>query len=378
MDGNAQRDGSPSKRTSVQPLETKPQKSSPIGGWQARFHRPWRAEREVALNALANAGDEKLTRRATRIDCCCAWPVAIIKDDGDITFSPGRCRDRMCGLCCSRRSFEAAERLTPIVRAMNAARFMTLTLASSSDPLGGQITRMIDAFRALRRLKAWRGLVKGGVATLEITRNASTGEWHPHLHIIFDGSYYPQPVLKEQWHRLTGDSYIVDVRPIHDREKKTRYVAKYIGKPADFKGWEPSAIAEYATAMHGRRTIMTFGESHNIHVDTHDDGDRPKASRVLNSICLIVMQANAGDPDADQLIRALPHLGPTWAHWLGLPTQTDTITDPERRKTAACVIARADERASEWFQNGKPAWKKPENPPPRPIATRRLFSGLMV
>lgn len=378
MDDGTKRDNNTEDSSSVQPLETKAQKSCSIGGWQDRFHRPWRAEREAALDALANAGDEKLYSRSERINQCCAWPVAILTDDGDLAFSPGRCRDRMCGLCCSRRSHEAAERLTPIVQAMNAARFMTLTLASTDAPLGEEITRMIDAFRALRRLKQWRGLVKGGVATLEITRNATTGDWHPHLHIIFDGEYYPQPVLKEQWHRVTGDSFIVHLKPVHDREKKARYIAKYIGKPADFVDWPPAAIAEYATAMHGRRSIMTFGESHNVRVDKRDTGDRPKASRVLNSICLIVLQANAGDPDADQLVRALPHLGGQWAKWLGLPPIAEPITDPERRKTAACVLARADERAREWFENGKPAWKPPDPPPPKPQTTRSIFTQSML
>ncbi len=326
------------------------------------------------MEALAHSTDTRLVNRSFRLEQCCSWPVAVITDDGNVYLSPGRCRDRMCGLCSSRRSHEAGERLTPIVQAMNAPRLMTLTLKSSSLPLGMQLDRLVKAFRDLRRQKQWGGLVKGGVATIEITRNPSTNEWHPHLHVIFDGSYYPQQLLKEQWHQLTGDSYIVDVRPVHDCDKASKYVAKYVGKPANFVGWDLQSIEDYAAAMHGRRTIMTFGASHNIRVDLHDDGDRPKASRVLNALCHIVRQANKGDPDAMKLVRALPHLGPEWAKWLGMPCPDEFIEDLDRRKAAACMLATADEHARAWANNGSPPWMQPEPDVPKPTPLRSLFN----
>jgi hypothetical protein len=58
--------------------------------------------------------------------------------------------------------------------------------------------------------------VAGGIAVEEVTRNARTGEWHPHLHLVID-SALPEAVLQgklaELWAAVTGDSHIIDGRP---------------------------------------------------------------------------------------------------------------------------------------------------------------------
>jgi len=70
--------------------------------------------------------------------------------------------------------------------------------------------------RKLRRRGCSLDCVKGAVWSYEMKRGKNSGEWHPHLHMIALAEVGPNAHdLAEEWHNITGDSYIVDVRPIH-------------------------------------------------------------------------------------------------------------------------------------------------------------------
>ena len=75
--------------------------------------------------------------------------------------------------------------------------------------------------------------VEGAVYTLELT-NKGNG-WHPHCHMIALAASEPsQEALSAEWHRITGDSFIVDVRPIvGDPSEGFMEVFKYAVKFSD-------------------------------------------------------------------------------------------------------------------------------------------------
>lgn len=56
-----------------------------------------------------------------------------------------------------------------------------------------------------------------------------------HLHIVFEGDWIPQHEMVEIWQSLTGDSFIVDIRPVDSPGRASHYVTKYITKT---KEWE--------------------------------------------------------------------------------------------------------------------------------------------
>lgn len=314
------------------------------------------------LLALLRSGDPVLEKRGYRVRDCCCWPKAWVGDDGSFGLALGRCRDRLCPLCASCRSREAAAKIGEIALSMPSPRFLTLTLRSSADPLGGQLDRLFKAFRDLRRSVEWKRHVRGGVATLELTRNPATGHWHPHLHVLVDGHFFPQPVLKKAWLAVTGDSFIVDVRAVHDRHQAAKYVAKYVGKPANFEPWPERALCEYAAALHGRRTILTFGSCHNSNPAPRDTGDRPKATRILSNLMHVARMADAGHPRAQTLRSALARLGHSWCTVLGvqalLPGQEPDPPTP----ALLAELESMDRIAGDWAQSGQPDWE----PPPRP------------
>ena len=72
----------------------------------------------------------------------------------------------------------------------------------------------------------------GGFHSVEVT-NRGNG-WHPHVHMIWLCNDKPnQALLSKEWESITVDSYIVDVRPLHDPVEGFLEVCKYALKFSD-------------------------------------------------------------------------------------------------------------------------------------------------
>ena len=104
----------------------------------------------------------------------------------------------------------------------------------------------------------WTELCKadGAVYTLELT-NKGNG-WHPHCHMIVLAASAPsQSALSAEWHRITGDSMIVDCRPITgDPSEGFMEVFKYAVKFSDLTlpdNWHAAQI------LKGKRLLNSFG-----------------------------------------------------------------------------------------------------------------------
>jgi len=141
-----------------------------------------------------------------------------------------------------------------------AVRFITLTLKHDDTPLSPKLDRLLDCFDRLRRMSGWASRVTGGAAFIEVKHNDETSRWHPHLHVICTGSYFPHDDLKSLWLSVTGDSHIVDVRLVKDENTIARYVSKYLTKPGDNQLYRNhDALCEAIRALKGRRLVTTFG-----------------------------------------------------------------------------------------------------------------------
>jgi hypothetical protein len=115
--------------------------------------------------------------------------------------------------------------------------------------------------------------VQGGIKSIEVKRGKRSGQWHPHLHqvVIAPAGYLPdtspgcenaaQTAISHEWHQITGDSMIVDCRPISGVSdgsliKSLSEVFKYALKFADltyqdrYDAW---------SALAGRRLCDTWG-----------------------------------------------------------------------------------------------------------------------
>jgi hypothetical protein len=134
----------------------------------------------------------------------------------------------LCPFCAGRRGAKALgaylERWE-VVRAENAALrpfLVTLTVRDGAD-LEERVSHLRGAHQRLWKRRAdsrgfagsvMRG-VAGGVWSYEVKRGRGSGLWHPHVHGVWLAQVRPDPfALSAEWAELTGDSRIVDVRPI--------------------------------------------------------------------------------------------------------------------------------------------------------------------
>ena len=96
-----------------------------------------------------------------------------------------------------------------------------------------------------------------------MTRNARTGDWHPHLHLIVDADLPQavlQAVLRDLWASVTGDSFVLDVRPFQGATVAAdlRELCKYTAKISDIVD-SPLLVRTYLDYARRRRLIVTFG-----------------------------------------------------------------------------------------------------------------------
>jgi hypothetical protein len=101
--------------------------------------------------------------------------------------------------------------------------------------------------------------VVGAVWSYEVKRGKNSGSWHPHLHMIALAETMPdQEQLSQEWHNITGDSFIVDVRPISQEDPASGFVEvfKYACKFSD----QPPADTVHAwVTLASKRLLASSG-----------------------------------------------------------------------------------------------------------------------
>ncbi len=141
---------------------------------------------------------------------------------------------------------------------------VTLTVKNGDD-LAERVQHLRLSMRKMTesRRNALKGLISpnefsksaGGFHSIEVT-NRGIG-WHPHVHMIWLCSESPdQFKLSGDWQAITGDSYIVDVRPLHDPVDGFLEVCKYALKFSDLSLKDNYHAYE---VMSGMRLIDSHG-----------------------------------------------------------------------------------------------------------------------
>jgi hypothetical protein len=206
---------------------------------------------------------------------------------------------------------------------MDSPRFVTLTLRTQSDTLAESLERLRSGWKRLRQTKLWKQKCEGGVYSLEVTRGRGGDRWHPHLHILVDGSFIPQRELSDAWLKATGDSCIVDIRAVRSRRQIARYVSKYVAKGDEFAAWTLEQIAEYAQAMCGQRVIQTFGSLHGKVADPREEVEIDARHHQCISWGKIERYAREGFAPANRVYEIGPRCGVMWRVLTGRDADDD-------------------------------------------------------
>ncbi len=270
-------------------------------------HSGWSAQRRLTLTALEAAGFD--APRRNRFDQCGSSAFVLTTGGTDPVFriASNRCHDRFCVPCATEKRRIIAANLkenlpdTPL-------RLITLPLRGSSQSLVGVLVRLYACFRKLRGRLSSRGLLAGGIAFLEVTRNQRTCAWHPHLHVICQGRYVAQAWLRDLWLEITGDSFIVDIRLIRGPSEAAAYVLKYASKAISTKVWRnPAAFAEAIRALSGKRTFNTFGTWSGFNLSRVPETGLNW--EYLDTLPNLIRRYNSGETLAGAILRVLTNRG---------------------------------------------------------------------
>lgn len=271
-------DGSSALSSLVHPLET--QEQGPGLEWP-----PWaQAPREdfsiepvtrIESN-FRHSGWQPNRKRVWDAFCCIRvassrlWAFAhcgsgcwVEKSKDEIRIRANSCHDRWCMSCQRGNAFRLKQQIEPLINPADT-RFLTLTLRHSNTELKDQIDRLFRSLKELRRRPIWKQNVVGAIIVLEL-KIGRDDRWHPHLHCIIKGRWMDQKEISREWQRVTGDSSIVDIRPVKDQPEVAAYVTKYLTKPVSQDViTNPSRLKEAIEALKGRRLINASGCWKNV------------------------------------------------------------------------------------------------------------------
>lgn len=180
------------------------------------------------------------------------------------------CRTHLlCPLCAIRRGAKSLKAYSDRYLSIKLSKpslkpfLITLTVKDGED-LEERFKHLQDSQRELwkRRQRIYGSsldCVEGAVWSYEIKRGKNSGLWHPHLHMVALAEMSPsQVLLSNEWHGITGDSFVVDVRPITEDDHIGGFleVFKYAVK---FSDQPPKDTVHAWQTLGGKRLLGSAG-----------------------------------------------------------------------------------------------------------------------
>jgi hypothetical protein len=172
------------------------------------------------------------------------------------------------------RAFLRHRHVTPV--------HLVLTQTHKKETRKQSVKRINDAFKKLQRRSFWKGFFKGGTWSLEFTKDKN-GLHHTHLHIVaFRRKFFDIELLRSEWLAVTGDSHVLNLKPIQDIAAGLREVVKYVSKPLDIRRFGAADLKEFI-GLKNMRMFGTFGEFRDF-CKGFDPSDNDGATDDLESL----------------------------------------------------------------------------------------------
>ena len=201
-------------------------------------------------------------------------------ETGEIRIASNACHLRWCPVCSESRRNYIGFSVAEWLKVQKYPKLMTLTLKHRDQSLFCQITDLYRYFLQLRKLLPFRSIVSGGVWFFQIKQSEKSKEWHPHIHCVVTGKYFPRAYLRHLWLAVTGDSMITDIRSVKDPEGCALEVARYAAKPGPLHDLTLNHAVELVSVMHGRRICGTWGTGRAVSLCPPKCEDKDKWSSV--------------------------------------------------------------------------------------------------
>lgn len=153
------------------------------------------------------------------------------------------CKQRMCPMCqwrLSRMAFGKMAKIFDSIKNDYKFIFVTYTIRNVYDITQG-IDTIVKAHKKMLDRRTLKSVIRGSVRTIEVTYNADTKQWHPHLHCLYavDNDYFTNPQkykTTKDWVSIWRSVCKLDYDPVCYTEsvtglKAVSEVAKYVYKP---------------------------------------------------------------------------------------------------------------------------------------------------
>lgn len=236
-----------------------------------RYGKAKKGALDVAEYMQGLAG-EQFQKVARRVTCCGDYLLFrhFFTVDKVKLHAAQFCKAHLlCPLCAIRRGAKALAAYLQRWEAIGLQRptlrpfLVTLTVKDGPD-LAERFKHLHKSQRELwMRKHRGRGsvldCVEGAVWSYEVKRGNGSGQWHPHLHMIALAEVEPDAErLSREWHEITGDSFIVDVRPISQEDPVSGFIEvfKYAVK---FSDQEPADTVHAWATLKGKRLLASSG-----------------------------------------------------------------------------------------------------------------------
>lgn len=211
---------------------------------------------------------------------------------GEIKCTAARFCDqpKLCPLCAARRAGRTirryAERIDQVLGASSNLRpfLVTLTMKNEEDLLH-VLDHLKDSLARMRkrRTHAQAGKINsvfghfdGVLGGVEVKRGKGSGAWHPHAHMLVLSTAdlarqdYSRRISQE-WHDLTGTSFITDVRCCHNEQDPVDALLEVVKYPLKFGENDLGDAWHFHQLTKGRRFLFSLGNLYGVKVDLLDE-----------------------------------------------------------------------------------------------------------
>lgn len=248
-------------------------------GLPAKIARYTEARRK-ALQMEAYCSNRGHVKEAAKLQSCANYLVFrhYFTVDKVRLHAASFCKKHLlCPMCAIRRGSKMLSAYLERYQAVmldhpNLHPYLVTLTVKNGDDLAERLRHLRGAMRSMtqaRRDYLKRGghfpqfaHSEGGFHSIEVT-NKGQG-WHPHVHMIWLCASKPdQKALSREWRDWTGDSYICDVRPLHDPVEGFLEVCKYALKFSDLSladNWHAYEV------MSGQRLIDSHGVMRGVEI----------------------------------------------------------------------------------------------------------------
>ena len=255
----------------------------------ARIARYSRAKkRAAAMRDYLMALGESTASKAAGLLCNCGNYLHFrhyFTVDRVLLHAACFCKQHLiCPLCAIRRGSKTLEAYLDRFRVIQADRpdlkpyLMTITVKDGED-LAERFRHLSACFQVLKdrrrrclsgnRGAPWTEFAKvvGAVGSYEFKRGKNSGLWHPHLHMVILCASEPlEAMLRSEWEGITGDSFMIDVRPFYGDQDPAQGFMEVMKYAVKFSSMSLADNWEVAQLLRRSRLLFSLGVFRGVQV----------------------------------------------------------------------------------------------------------------